>query len=294
MESPQRTTIDIRVRDDAAGAMDKATMVRRPFDIEHVFTARGAAFDFRWDGSRAYLAWHDMTFSDHEMSGDGFRTTTTRDLRRKMTFFPTGVQASGWCDQVERANSYAALYFDQTWLFDQLETPERERALAPIIYFHDRVLLDSMEKLGRIARARSVAPRLVLDSVVLLAGVELLRVQGSARKTPGGLSDFQMKTAKDYIEAHLFEDVALADIAAATGLSTHHFVRAFKQREGLTPYRYLLERRIERAQEMIDSGSVPIATVGQQVGFKSASHFSRTFAQIVGKSPRSYRRDRRN
>lgn len=289
----QRTTLDLRLRDDATGAAEKATILRRPFDIEHVFTPRGAAYDFRWDGSRAYLAWHDILLADGEMSGDAFRTVRTRDLRRRMTFFPGGLQASGWCAQAERANSFAALYFDQDWLFEQMEVPPRDRSLHPMIYFHDRALLATMEKIGRLARARNVAPRLVLDSLALLAGSELLRTLGSTRKEAGALSRTQLGSARDYVEAHLFEDVSLSDIAAAAGLSTHHFVRAFKQSEGVTPYRYLLERRIERAKQLIDQDAIPIASVGQMVGFKSASHFSRTFAEIAGVSPRAYRSTRR-
>ena len=293
MDSPARTTLDLRLREDTVGVAEKTAIVHWPFDIEHVFTPRGAAYDFRWDGSRAYLAWHDIVLNDGEMQGDAFSTVRGRDLRRRMTFFPEGHQASGWCAQAPRANSYAALYFDQSWLFNQVEAPMQKRSLHPMVYFHDRALLDSMEKIARVARARTVAPRLVLDSLVLVAGAELLRSLGDQRTATGALTQAHQANAKAYIDAHLTEDIALAEIAAAVGLSTHYFIRAFKQSEGVTPYRYVLQQRIERAKSLIDKGAGPIASIGQQLGFKSASHFSRTFVEFTGLSPRDYRKSRR-
>lgn len=293
MDSLGRTTLDLRLREGATGVAEKTAIVHWPFDIEHVFTPRGAAYDFRWDGSRAYLAWHDIVLKDGEMRGDAFSTTRARDLRRRLTFFPAGHQASGWCAQAPRANSYAALYFDQSWLFDQLETPTKKRAAHPMVYFHDRPLLESMEKIARIARARSIAPRLVLDSLVLVAGSELLRTLGEQRSAAGALTQSQRANARAYIEAHFSEDITLSEIAAAAGLSTYYFVRAFKQSEGVTPYRYMLQERIERAKALIDTGAAPIALIGQQVGFKSASHFSRTFTEIAGLTPRDYRKTKR-
>lgn len=287
-------TIVLRPRDDNLGTADTSAILRRPFDVEHVFTPREGAYDFSWDGERDYLAWHDMVFADGEMSGDSFRAVRRLDLRRRLTFFPQGHQARGWSAPNNRANSFAALYFDKQWLFEQLETPSRERSLAPMVYFQDQTLVELMEKLGRVARKRHVAPRLVLDSLIVLVGSELLRVQGSTRKTLRGLSQDQIGRAKDFIETHLFEDVALDEIAGAAGLSIHHFVRAFKLSEGVPPYRYLLLRRIERAKELIETAGAPIASVGEMVGFKSASHFSRTFAEIVGVSPREYLKTRRS
>jgi AraC family transcriptional regulator len=294
MDPTLQSTVILLPRGDNQSTTEISAVRRRPFDVEHVLTPREGAYDFRWDGSRDYLACHDMVFADGEISGDSFGAIRRLDIRRRLTFFPEGHQAHGWSAPSDRANSFAAIYFDKQWLFEQLETPSRDQSLAPSVYFQDQGLWDLMEKLGQIVRARQVAPKLILDSVVVLALSELLRVQGSSRKTFRGLSEDQARRAKDYIEAHLFEDVALSDIADAAGLSMHHFVRAFKVSEGVPPYRHVLVRRIERAKELIETAEAPIASIGQMVGFKSASHFSRTFADIVGASPRDYRKSLRS
>jgi AraC family transcriptional regulator len=146
-----------------------------------------------------------------------------------------------------------------------------------------------MEDLQRVARAGKSAPRLLADSLAFLAGSEVVRVLSHAPRDRGQLQKSQLATAIEFIDAHLAENVSLADIAQAAGLSAFHFSRAFKASTGVGPYRYLLERRIDRAKELISKTSVPLSLIAKMVGFKTASHFSRSFTDIVGISPRAYR-----
>ena len=89
-------------------------------------------------------------------------------------------------------------------------------------------------------------------------------------------------------------DISVADLAALAGLSVFHFTRKFKTTTGVAPYRYVLEARAERAKTLIQSSAMPLATVAQLTGFSSPSHFSRSFAEIVGVSPGAFRRLRRS
>ena len=97
----------------------------------------------------------------------------------------------------------------------------------------------------------------------------------------------------DYIEACLTEDISLSDLALVAGLSKFHFSRTFKQAFGLTPHRYLMQRRVERAAlflktEVLKKESLAIAQVAHQFGFADQSHFTRAFKQIKGLTPRQF------
>lgn len=103
-----------------------------------------------------------------------------------------------------------------------------------------------------------------------------------------GSSEHQrLATVLDYIEAHLTENISLADLAIHTGLSKFHFSRLFKQTIGISPHKYLIKRRIEQATQGLKQGQA-ISQVAHQFGFSDQSHFTRAFKQVQGCTPRQF------
>lgn len=111
----------------------------------------------------------------------------------------------------------------------------------------------------------------------------------SAGRASAGLPKWRLRRAIDLIEARLGEPVTLADMAAVTGLSRMHFAAQFKASTGLRPHEYLLRRRIERAQEMLLIADLAVVDVALSVGFQTQSHFTTTFARLVGRTPHAWR-----
>jgi AraC-like DNA-binding protein len=72
-----------------------------------------------------------------------------------------------------------------------------------------------------------------------------------AAPSRGGLPPGLTRRIRDYIESHLDGNVRLETLASLAGLSVHHFARAFRQSIGLSPHKYVLRRRIERARELL-------------------------------------------
>ena len=85
-------------------------------------------------------------------------------------------------------------------------------------------------------------------------------------------------------------DLDLQTLAAETGYSRSHFLRMFEAATGLTPHRYLLQLRLERAQELIRKGSTSLIDIAALCGFSSHAHMSRVFRQVLGVTPSQYRR----
>jgi AraC-like DNA-binding protein len=71
------------------------------------------------------------------------------------------------------------------------------------------------------------------------------------------------------------------------------FVRAFKETTGLPPHRWLMSRRIERAQETLINSRLSLVEIAERTGFADQSHFTRVFTGTVGTSPGEWRRERR-
>jgi AraC-like DNA-binding protein len=113
------------------------------------------------------------------------------------------------------------------------------------------------------------------------------------RPRVSGLSKWRLKRATEYMDANLAEPVSLADIAAAAGLSRMHFAAQFRMATGLRPHEYLLQRRIERARELLLHSLLPLVEIALDVGFKTQAHFTTVFARLVNETPNAWRQRNR-
>jgi AraC family transcriptional regulator len=104
-----------------------------------------------------------------------------------------------------------------------------------------------------------------------------------------GLTRNQARRVLDYIESNLSRDLTLSELAGIAGLSQHHFARMFKQTIGVAPYRYVLERRLERAKQMLRAAHSSLVEIGLSTGFNSQSHFTSAFHRMVGTTPGEFK-----
>jgi AraC-like DNA-binding protein len=85
------------------------------------------------------------------------------------------------------------------------------------------------------------------------------------------------------------EPLCISRLAEIAEVSEAHFIRTFRATFGETPHRYLQRRRVERAMFLLRSTDRPVTDICLDVGFSSLGTFSRTFSDIVGESPTSFR-----
>jgi AraC family transcriptional regulator len=115
----------------------------------------------------------------------------------------------------------------------------------------------------------------------------------SSRRARGGLALWQESRAKEAMEADLDKEITIARLAHDCRLSASQFGRAFRQSTGCTPHRWLLQRRVERAQDLLLTSDKTLAEIASSCGFFDPSHLTRAFGQTVGTSPGLWRRARR-
>lgn len=98
-----------------------------------------------------------------------------------------------------------------------------------------------------------------------------------------------MEKALSYIEAHLREDIDLAEVAKTAGYSLYHFHRIFKGAVGDSLKDYIRKRRMtEAARELVDT-SLPIVDIAVAYGYESREAFSRAFEKVYGRTPSEVR-----
>jgi AraC family transcriptional regulator len=122
----------------------------------------------------------------------------------------------------------------------------------------------------------------------------LSRRTGARHATPqrhqGGLAPWQVRRVTEYMDAHLDQPIALAELAALIHLSRFHFCTAFRIATGHTPLNWLTDRRIDRAVLLLADHRRSITEIALEVGYETPSSFTARFRQRMGVTPSDYRR----
>ncbi|MFZ5780019.1 MAG: helix-turn-helix domain-containing protein [Pseudomonadota bacterium] len=169
--------------------------------------------------------------------------------------------------------------------------PELDR--DPIVQSLGRALV-AQHQVGQALStlyANAICAALVTRLVALCrAGNGSGEVAFDTARTRSALPKWRLKRVKEYVEAHIGENIRLADMAGSAGLSRMHFAAQFRLATGLRPHEYLLRRRIERAQEMLRDPRTALVEVALGVGFQTQSHFTTVFKRFAGITPHRWRR----
>ncbi len=132
--------------------------------------------------------------------------------------------------------------------------------------------------------------RLLADSLMAaLAMRAAQRFAPPAVERQPDLSRSRSRRVIEYIEAHLDQDLTLAELAGVACLSPCHFSRSFKHDTGVGPQRYTVQRRVERAKALLRRGDNGLAGIAAAVGFADQSHFTAAFRRETGMTPGRFR-----
>lgn len=101
---------------------------------------------------------------------------------------------------------------------------------------------------------------------------------------------FRIKETINYINENINNRIELNEIAALTKWQTPHFIRIFTKHIGITPYQYILRRKIEKAKALLEETAIPSGDVAFELGFESYGNFNTAFKKIVGMTADAYRK----
>ena len=151
----------------------------------------------------------------------------------------------------------------------------------------DQVLLDLARDLA--SEAANDCPNGPLYwNEIASAFVDGLLVRHTAKfegRARGTLGKDVFRRLRDYIMAHLDDPVEVAALAGIAGRSEFHFSRVFTQSVGMSPHRYVVRLRLQRATELMREGRSSLAEIAASTGFADQSHLSRWVRRVHGVSP---------
>ena len=169
---------------------------------------------------------------------------------------------------------------DKIELLPKFATPD------PFVYQIGVALKSALIKNGSTSR-------LYAESLINTLIIHLLENYSTTRKNSfepiaGTLPQYKLQQVIDYIQAYLDSDLSLNQLAASVQMSPHYFSRLFKDTTGLTPHKYVINCRIERAKELLKQRKLSIAEIAKEVGFVDQSHLNRCFKRKVRITPKQF------
>jgi AraC family transcriptional regulator len=125
-------------------------------------------------------------------------------------------------------------------------------------------------------------------------GVATHRATANGNPQPGPKFKYKLAWMKRLL-AHaspstlLQDELSLVELSRIARLSPHHFATAFKASTGKSPHRYVIERRVDRARDLLLRKEETISEIAIAVGFSSQSHLTANFRRTTGMTPRKFR-----
>jgi AraC family transcriptional regulator len=173
-----------------------------------------------------------------------------------LEFYPAGVTVRA----IEPATRRVQVVWDPD-LYSAL-LPELAAAASrfEIVYsLHDSLLSQIISTLAQEVEG-GFADKILVESLGTALFIRLARhfVGHLPLPTGKGLSPERLQRVRNYVEAHLDDDLSLTVLADIARLSPYHFSRSFKQAVGVGPQRYVIERRIERAKTLMRRTRQPL------------------------------------
>ena len=101
----------------------------------------------------------------------------------------------------------------------------------------------------------------------------------------GKLGKDVLERVRNHVMAHLDEPINVEALANMARLSPFHFTRVFSRSVGITPHRYVVRLRLQRAADLVREGRSGLAEIAARTGFADQSHLSRWIRRVHGVSP---------
>jgi AraC-like DNA-binding protein len=92
------------------------------------------------------------------------------------------------------------------------------------------------------------------------------------------------------LETDLEREIDMASVAAKFRIGYERFRKLFAAETGVSPARYRILRRIDRAKTLLMEGRTPLKTIAEQLGYCDVYFFARQFKEVTGKTPGEFRR----
>ncbi len=151
--------------------------------------------------------------------------------------------------------------------------------------------LDDLVRLTLAEFRSSFFDTTTANSLARLILRELWLLQTDARGSVRSESpEDTLGSIERYVLDHLSEPISVQDLCRLSAMSQSTLRRRFVKTLGVSPYEWVVERRIEEAERLLSTQTIPVREIAARVGIPDAAYFSRVFTRRAGLTPRAYRK----
>jgi AraC family transcriptional regulator len=251
-----------------AGGFDVELLPRLPYEVR--YTPQTAVIGFAFETQRG----------THAFARD--RASAFRTLPNSLAYVPKG------CDVFSRSHEGGEYLVIRTSVALPGRLP-RERRFSDLVH---PPAIRFAQAMRRLLLARDPVDPLALEHCAAMLRDKVGDILCEAtprRRGSGWMTPRRLNLVDELIEARMDGKLSVAEIAAALGLSSGFFTRAFKAAVGTTPHAYIVDRRISRARRLLRCADLGLADVAAAAGFASHAHMAAQFRQRLGVAPSALR-----
>lgn len=213
-----------------------------------------------------------------------------------VAFLPRGADLrTAWTNHAPLQRFITAELTDDllaTWAPDVARPGTAQGHLRPDAFARRPLIASLLDTLARETDPAQRRGQLFADSAIRLLAMELLADAWTVPVTrfdPVPADDLRVRRAIDFVAAHLAEDIGIAEIAAAAALSASALSVVFRKSTGQSPYSWLIDRRLDRATDLLTRSRLSLAEVAVTAGFFDQAHMTRSFRARRGTTPGAIR-----
>lgn len=229
-----------------------------------------------------------MHFVSSQVSG---KPRLTSDSPNYFSLIPSGKpHVGGWGEGSEVVVALLSKGYMERAADELLRSPAFDIPGAPCAY--DPVILSLGSVLRREFLRGGVRDLLLLEAVGTVLTGQIVRrwsLRPDSRPTRGRLSAVQLRRTLDAIEEWIPCGISIGALADQLDMGTHRFTRLFRRTMGCGPYRFVMQRRVERARFLLENTSLSLAEISLELGFANQSHFTSSFRRETRSTPQFYR-----
>lgn len=173
--------------------------------------------------------------------------------------------------------------------------PVEQVLLHDVLAGADPIVTQLTQLLRNEAATGRAGCSLYAEGLSMQLGVHLLRHYAAFRfrDGPGAsarLSAAQVRRLQEHVDSHLADTISLEDLAQAVGVGMCTLSRLLRATWGTTAHRYVVDRRVERARQLLRMGDLPLKAIAAATGFSDQAHMTRTLRARLGATPGQIRR----
>lgn len=169
-----------------------------------------------------------------------------------------------------------------------INIPDIVDAEDPVLHYITNILENELSNSGH-------GGPLYIDLVRNQLCIHLLRKYAQINfkdyQNYGKFSNAQLRHLNEYLDENISSNISLEQMSEFLGMSVYAIIRRFQATLGNSPHAYVMNKRIEKAKQILTSTNIPLKIVAANCGFADQSHMTRIFRKVLDVTPANFRKN---